>query len=42
MTSGIRTLQVTQLANTAHGFNYEASHLESVALVDQWLSAHEG
>ena len=35
-------VRVEQLADTAHGFNYEASHLESVALVDSWLTEHGG
>ncbi len=40
--TGNPDVQVTQLANTGHGFNYEATHLESVALVDEWLSARGG
>lgn len=35
-------VQVTQLPDTAHGFNYEASHLDSVKLVDTWLGEHGG
>lgn len=35
-------VQLTVLADTAHGFNYEASHLQSVALVDAWLKSHGG
>ena len=30
------------LADTAHGFNYEASHLQSVAFLSDWLTSHGG
>lgn len=30
------------LANTGHGFNYEITRMQSVDLVDRWLTAHGG
>lgn len=31
-----------QLPDTGHGFNYEASHLQTVAIVNNWLNAFGG
>jgi pimeloyl-ACP methyl ester carboxylesterase len=33
---------LTMLPNTAHGILYEATHLRTVHIIDQWLNDHEG
>lgn len=39
--TGNPDVTLEELPDTAHGFNYEASHLRTVQIVDEWLDARE-